>query len=224
MNKVILIVAAHSDDEALGCAGTMALHAAQGDEVHVLFMTDGVGARGGKADTLMKERQRAMRVAAKILGTASTTCLGLPDNRMDSLALIDIVQPIEKFIESLHPEIIYTHHYGDLNIDHRLTHQAVLTACRPVPGASVKEILAFEVLSSTEWQSPSLMPFIPNVYVDISDFMQHKISAVEAYAIEMRASPHSRNIRNVEYLARYRGNSIGVDAAEAMMLVRKLRR
>lgn len=224
MTKIVLVVAAHSDDEVLGCAGTMAKHVFQGDEVHVLFMTDGVGSRLGKNKGMIRDREMAMNAAAKILDTASTTCLGLPDNRMDSLALIDIVQSLETVIEKLHPEIIYTHHYGDLNVDHRLTHQAVITACRPIPGGSVEEILTFEVLSSTEWQSPGVMPFVPNVFVDISDYMQIKLAAVEAYALEMRATPHSRSIENVESLARYRGHSIGVKACEAMMLVRSLRK
>jgi len=224
MTKIVLVVAAHSDDEVLGCAGTMAKHVFQGDEVHVLFMTDGVGSRLGKNKEMIRDREVAMNVAAKILDTASTTCLGLPDNRMDSLALIDIVQSLETVIEKLHPEIIYTHHYGDLNVDHRLTHQAVITACRPIPGSSVEEILTFEVLSSTEWQSQGVMPFVPNVFVDISDYMQTKLAAVEAYALEMRATPHARSIENVESLARYRGHSIGVKACEAMMLVRSLRK
>ncbi len=224
MHEIILVVAAHPDDEALGCGGTIAKHIAKGDHVHVVFMADGVGSRGGEIDEAMQERSVAMNAAAKILGTSSTTCLGFPDNRMDSLALIDIVQPLETIIEKLHPEIIYTHHYGDLNVDHRLAHQAVMTACRPVPGSWVKEILAFEVLSSTEWQSPGVMSFVPNVFVDISGHMQAKLAAVEAYALEMREMPHSRSIENIESLARYRGHSIGVKASEAMMLVRSLRK
>jgi len=181
MNEIILVVAAHPDDEVLGCGGTIAKHVSNGDHVHVVFMADGVGSRGGELDQTMQERVLAMNTAAKILGTSSTTCLGFPDNRMDSIALIDIVQPLETIIERLNPEIIYTHHCGDLNVDHRLTHQSVMTACRPVPGSSVKEILAFEVLSSTEWQSPGAMPFVPNVVIDISHHLETKLAAVEAY-------------------------------------------
>jgi N-acetylglucosamine malate deacetylase 1 len=224
MIKQVMVVAAHPDDDVLGCGGTIAKHVSNGDQVHVVFMADGVGSRDGEIDEAMQERAMAMNAAAKILGTTSVSCLGFPDNRMDSLALIDIVQPLETIIQKLCPEIIYTHHYGDLNVDHRLTHQAVMTACRPIPGSSVKEILAFEVLSSTEWQSPGFMPFVPNVFVDISDHMQHKIAAVEAYALEMRETPHSRSVENVKFLARYRGHSIGVKASEAMMLVRDLRK
>lgn len=223
MNEIILVVAAHPDDEVLGCGGTIVKHVANGDHVHVVFMADGVGSRGGELDQTMQERVLAMNTAAKILGTSSTTCLGFPDNRMDSMALIDIVQPLETIIERLNPEIIYTHHCGDLNVDHRLTHQSVMTACRPLPGSSVKEILAFEVLSSTEWQSPGIMPFVPNVVIDISLHLETKLAAVEAYSSEMRQTPHSRSIENVESLALYRGHSIGVKASEAMILVRSLR-
>jgi LmbE family N-acetylglucosaminyl deacetylase len=224
MNEIILVVAAHPDDEALGCGGTIAKHVANGDHVHVVFMADGVGSRGGEIAEAMQERVVAMNTAAKILGTSSTTCLGFPDNRMDSMALIDIVQPLETVIERLNPEIIYTHHCGDLNVDHRLTHQSVMTACRPLPGSSVREILAFEVLSSTEWQSPSVMPFVPNVAVDISHHLHTKLAAVDAYALEMREAPHSRSVKNVEALALYRGHSAGVKASEAMILVRSLRK
>lgn len=224
MIRSVLVVAAHPDDEVIGCGGTIAKHVANGDHVHVVFMADGVASRGGEIDEAIEKRVAAMHVAAKILGTSSTTCLGFPDNRMDSLALIDIVRPLETIIEKIHPEIVYTHHYGDLNVDHRLTHQAVMTACRPIPECSIEEILAFEVLSSTEWQSPGVMPFVPNVFVDISDYMQNKISALEAYALEMRETPHSRSVENAKSLARYRGNSAGVRASEAMMLVRGLRK
>ena len=222
MNEIILVVAAHPDDEVLGCGGTIAKHVANGNHVHVVFMADGVGSRGGDLDEAMQERVVAMNTAAKILGISSTTCLGFPDNRMDSIALIDIVRPLETVIERLNPEIIYTHHCGDLNVDHRLTHQSVMTACRPSPESSIKEILAFEVLSSTEWQTPGVMPFVPNVFVDISHHLHTKLAAVEAYSLEMREAPHSRSIENVQSLAFYRGHSIGVKASEAMILVRSV--
>ena len=149
--------------------------------------------------------------------------LGLPDNRLDSLPLLHVVQPLEAIIREMSPEIIYTHHYGDLNVDHRVAHQAVMTACRPLPGAGVKEIYAFEVLSSTEWATPGCHPFLPNHFVDISEHLATKLQALAVYREEMRDPPHSRSIDNLNYLARLRGHTVGVVAAEAFMTLRTLR-
>lgn len=223
MTRTVLVAAAHSDDEALGCGGTLARHVAEGDQVHAVFLADGVGSRDGGASEELRQREAAAAQATRALGLASVSYLGLPDNRMDSVALLDIVQPLEAVIRRLAPAIIYTHHRGDLNIDHRLTHQAVLTACRPQPGATVREIYAFEVLSSTEWVTPGPDMFRPNHYVDISGHLADKMAAIDAYALEMRDIPHSRSRAHVEILARHRGYSVGFDAAEAFEVIRCIR-
>lgn len=223
MSKTVLVVAAHTDDEALGCGGTMARHVAEGDTVHTVFLADGVSSRQDNDDGALDERQQAAERAQQILGVSSTSYLGLPDNRLDSLALLDIVQPLEAAIERHAPDIIYTHHFGDLNVDHRRTHEAVMTACRPLPDNTVKEILTFEVMSSTEWNSAGRAPFIPNLYIDISDYLDIKQKALEAYALEMRPAPHSRNIEHMTYLAKHHGHCVGVQAAEAFMVMRVLR-
>ena len=222
MSKIILVVAAHTDDEAMGCGGTIARHVAEGDKVHLLFMTDGVSSREVVSKEA-NERLSAAQQAAEILGVSSFTNLQFPDNSMDSVPLLDIVKQIETKIAELKPEVIYTHHIGDLNIDHQLTHKAVITACRPQPGFSVKSIYAFEVVSSTEWQSPNLLPFVPNTFYDISEYLDIKMKAVEAYIDEMRQIPHSRSIEHIRLLAKHRGYSVGVNAAEAFMLVREIR-
>lgn len=223
MSKKVLVVAAHPDDEVLGCGGTMAKHVACGDEVHVVFMADGVTSRGVVSDDAMKARKESMHTAAKILGTSSSTCLGFPDNRMDSLPLLDIVKSLEALINKMQPDVVYTHHSGDLNIDHRLTHQAVMIVCRPVPGSSVKDIIAFEVLSSTEWQSATDRPFLPNTYVDITETYVQKREALSAYDSEMRPDPHSRSYSHCEALARHRGQSVGFTYCEAFALIRSLK-
>ena len=222
MSKNILVVAAHADDEAIGCSGTIARHVAEGDNVHLLFMTDGVGAREIVADEA-EERLSAADQAAKILKVSSVTNLSFPDNSMDALPLLDIVKEVETKIKEVNPEIIYTHHIGDLNVDHQIAHKAVMTACRPQPGFGVKAIYAFEVLSSTEWQTPNVLPFIPNVFVDISDYLSTKMQVVAAYEEEMRNVPHSRSLEHIELLAQHRGYSVGVHAAEAFMLVREIK-
>ncbi len=221
--SVILVVAAHSDDEVFGCGGTIAKHIASGDKVHVVFMTNGVGSRNTSFKEA-QERRKASQDVANILGISSTQQFEFPDNNMDTIALLDVVQLIEKVIDKLQPEIIYTHHIGDLNIDHQVTHKAVMTACRPQPGFCVKEIYAFEVLSSTEWQTPNYLPFIPNTFVDITEYIEVKRKVLEAYNEEMLEPPHSRSIDNAIRLNVLRGNSVGVDHAEAFILIRSLKK
>jgi len=221
MNKTILVIAAHSDDEALGCSGTIAKHIKQGDSVHLLFMTDGVASRSGRRDD--EKRLTAAQDAAQILEVSSFTNLNFPDNRMDSIPLLDIVKEIENTIVQTQPEVIYTHHIGDLNIDHQITHKSVVTACRPQPSFCVEEIYAFEVLSSTEWNTPGVEAFSPNVFIDITDYIDIKKQVLEVYSEEMRQPPHSRSIDNALRLNALRGNSVGVDYAEAFELIRMSR-
>ncbi|WP_110655830.1 PIG-L deacetylase family protein [Salinicola halimionae] len=220
MNKVVLVVAAHSDDEALGCGGTIKKHSVDGDTVHAVFLADGVTSRPDKDAADLAQRNAASAEAQQILGIENVYMLGFPDQRMDGVSLLDIVQKLEKIIYEIKPEVIYTHHLGDLNLDHRITHQAVLTACRPVPEASVKEIYSFEVMSSSEWNAPTYEAFLPNVFIDISDFIGSKIESLQKYEVEMRDYPHSRSIAHIEYLARHRGAIVGVEAAEAFMAIR----
>lgn len=218
---VILVIAAHPDDEALGCGGAIAKHSRDGDTVHILFLADGVGARGSK-DSL-EERNEAAFKAAEILGAQPPRFLDLPDNRMDSMELLAVVQPIEKVIEELKPEVVYTHHRGDLNVDHAITHKAVMTACRGLPDHPVRQILSFEVPSSTEWQTPEpSLAFVPNWFVDIAEVYELKQKALEAYAEEMRDFPHARSFKALEALATWRGASVGVPVAEAFKLERKV--
>ncbi len=226
MSKTVLVVAAHADDEALGCGGTIARHVSEGDMVHLVLMSDGVTSRslpaGADAAAIARRDEAADRAHA-ILGISSVHRLGFPDNRLDSLPLLDIVQSLESVIQPIAPQVIYTHHIGDLNIDHRITHQAVMTAFRPMPGYAAHEILTFEVMSSTEWGLSGQTTFVPNVFVNITNYLSIKKEALAAYGLEMRPVPHSRSICHIENLARHRGNSVGREAAEAFMLMRSVR-
>ena len=222
MNKKILVVAAHADDEVLGCGGTLARHVAEGDEVHVVFMADGVRSRSADQANQLKYRKQARDEALRILGVAECYALDFADNCMDSIPLLDVVQSLEPIIEAVQPVRVLTHHFGDLNVDHRITHQAVMTACRPVPDNIIKEILGFEVLSSTEWATPAKEQFLPNLFVDISNYISIKIEAANAYDIEMRDKPHSRSFENLTALSTYRGHSVGVNYAEAFTAYRIL--
>ncbi|MEQ5801954.1 PIG-L deacetylase family protein [Halomonas sp. H10-9-1] len=219
--KRILVIAAHSDDEVLGCGGSIAAQVDQGAEVSVVFLTNGVGARNTDSNSAIERRMEASRNAGKILGVKEITQRNFPDNRLDSIPLLDIVQSIEPVIADLCPSVILTHHAHDLNIDHRVCHQAVLTACRPQPKHPVKTILGFEVASSTEWAF-SAPAFVPNYYVDISSQLDKKLRALDAYREEMRPAPHPRSASSVEALARWRGATVGCSAAEAFSVVRMI--
>ncbi|YCM46048.1 PIG-L family deacetylase [Verrucomicrobiaceae bacterium 227] len=223
--RKILIIAAHPDDEILGCGGTMARHSDQGDDVAVIFMTNGVGARGQGQDTSQDPslRSSALDQALDIVGARLLAHLSWPDNEMDTISLLKIAQSLEPLLADFQPDLIYTHHGGDLNLDHRLTMQAVLTAARPQPGSSVKAIYSFEVASSTAWQGSSLhSAFQPQHYVSIEAQLERKLAALEAYHEEMRPFPHARSVEALAHLARFRGSQIGFQAAEAFAVERSL--
>lgn len=228
-SETVLVVAAHPDDEVLGCGATIAAHTAAGDDVHVLILAEGATSRTACADsaidrTVLSRLSDAAQTAASILGVKSLHLAGLPDNRMDTLPLLDVVKIVEDYIAKYSPVTVYTHHCGDLNVDHRITHNAVITACRPLPCHPVRRLLFFEIPSSTEWQMPlSGAPFLPNCFVDITNTIPKKLEALNAYDLEMRKWPHPRSPKAVETLALWRGATAGFEAAEAFMLGRELR-
>lgn len=227
--KQVLVVVAHPDDEVLGCGGTIAKHTFEKNhEVHVLILAEGITARDDERD-LSKRKDDLLNLkiasekATEILGVSSLSLLKYPDNRMDSIERLDIIKTIETYIDKIKPEIVYTHHPSDLNIDHRITSDAVVTACRPYPGQFVKQILFFEVLSSTEWNiNNSQSAFLPNWFENIIDTLDKKIEALKCYGSEIKDYPHSRSIKSVEYLAFHRGLTVGLKAAEAFVLARNI--
>ena len=221
MTKKIAAVVAHADDEILGVGGTLARHIADGDDVTLIYMADGVSSRG--APDAVTERNAAAHAAANALGGATQVFLGLPDNAMDQLTRLEIIQCLEKVLAEIKPQIIYTHHASDLNVDHRLTTEAVLTACRPMPGSQVESIFAFETLSSTEWAAAAPHnAFVPQHYVDISKNFEKKMAALKAYDLEMRDFPHARSFKAVEAQATLRGAHVGLAQAEAFMVLRQI--
>ena len=226
IGKTILVVAAHPDDEVLGCGGSIAKWTASGNIVHILIMAEGATSRSSIRDREVKSEElslleKSANSAGKILGVASVKLLDFPDNRMDSVDRLDIIKAIEEEIKRLKPHTVVTHHCGDVNIDHRITHEAVVTACRPQPGHSVRLLLAFEVMSSTEWQPPgSNFVFQPNWFEDVVKTFDFKIKALDCYQSEMREWPHPRSLNNIKNLAQYRGSMVGCEFAEGFMLLR----
>lgn len=225
-SKNVLVIAAHPDDEILGCGGTMARMAKEGYKVFSLILGEGVTSRDDKRDTNKRETElKALKdeiqKANKILGVVDVMTEDLPDNRFDSVPMLDVVKKIEKVTKEIQPEIIFTHYGKDLNIDHQVTYRAVLTATRPLVGETVKEIYTFEVLSSTEWNYP--LSFSPNHFYDISDTLDLKVKAMAEYHSELREYPHPRSLKAIELNAQNWGYKVGQGYSEAFEVVRVLR-
>jgi LmbE family N-acetylglucosaminyl deacetylase len=220
MKNKILVVVAHPDDEVLGMGGVI-LKLTKNNEVSLLILSNGEGSR--ESEPKEKERLEQARKVAKELGVKNIFFEDLPDNQFDSMVLLSVVKKVEKVVEEIKPEIIYTHHSNDLNIDHRTTFQAVLTACRPQPNFFVRKILTFETLSSTEWQqkNPENM-FYPNEYVDITNTIDKKIEILRIYKNELANFPHPRSEKGVRILSEYRGMEVGYKNAEAFQVIRNL--
>lgn len=193
--------------------------------LHILILAEGVTARYETREAAHLSRVQALhrqaREVAAALGAKEVRLLGLPDNRMDTVPLLDIAKQIEEVLEQVRPMAVFTHHLGDLNVDHRLVAQAVLTASRPVPGCSVRELYAFEVPSSTEWAFGRLeQGFHPNLFVDISDALERKLFAMALYQEEVRPSPHPRSLEALRARASYWGSVVGCSYAEAFEAIR----
>ena len=222
MSKNIVVFAAHPDDESLGCSGTLSRHVDDGDNVFIVFMADGETSRHTNKVELSDRKDSAYR-SCEIIGCHKPEFIDYPDNRMDTIEFLDVVKKVEHYINKYKPLIVYTHYQNDLNIDHQITYRATMTACRPQPSFCVKEIYSFEVLSSTEWSlsSPGSV-FNPKKFVDISSTLDRKLRTLKEYCIEMRDFPHARSKDAVLALAKLRGSSVGIEAAEAFQVERLL--
>ncbi|MBS4537828.1 PIG-L family deacetylase [Clostridium sp. D2Q-11] len=223
----ILVVAAHPDDEILGLGGTIRKRIDQGDIVDCLILGEGMTSRGNKRDDtdeqVLESLHKDTLDSAKIIGFRSVYFSNFPDNRFDSVDLLDIIKEVEKYITILNSDIIYTHHYGDLNIDHKKTFEAVITASRPVGEYSVKEIYCFETPSSTEWnfQYGDNM-FKPNVFIDIKETLEEKLNAMACYKTELGEYPHPRSLKALKLIAARWGTVVGKEYVEAFELIRKV--
>jgi LmbE family N-acetylglucosaminyl deacetylase len=223
-----LVIAAHPDDEVLGCGGTIARLAREGHEIYIAILGEGITSRylqREHADLAKVEALQARsRQVAKLLGAKDVLMQNLPDNRFDTVPLLDIIKIVESLIARLSPEVVYTHHGSDLNLDHVMLHRAVLTATRPMENQSVREVFAFEVLSSTEWAFQQFEPnFHPSVFVDIGYTLDIKIQAMSYYETEVRSFPHPRSPEAIRAIAQRWGTVVGREAVEAFELIRSIR-
>lgn len=225
MDKIVLVIVAHPDDEVLGCGGTMFRLVDEGALIVVAIMTSGASSRFQDACTEEKDQQNqlneSVQKAMEYIGVAEVERFNFPDNKMDTIPLLDIIKTIETLVDKYKPETIFTHHSGDLNIDHRITSNAVITATRPV-GSVVKNIYGFEVPSSTEWNFGETNPFIPNHFICIDKYIGKKNQAMAFYETENRGFPHPRSSKAIESLANWRGATSGLRSAEAFTVLRQI--
>lgn len=229
-DKKIMVVVAHPDDELLGLGGSMSkLIREQNVHVHVVILGEGLTSRADKRDP--KQWQQELELhrenileAQKIIGYESVNTYDFPDNRFDTVAILDIIKTIEKEKQSFQPEIIFTHHGGDVNIDHQRTFEAVITACRPVENEPVKEIYTFETPSGTEWRaSTDPKHFIPNTFISFDEtHLKAKTEAMECYHFEKREYPHPRSPKALTIRAASWGQTVGAGYAEAFCLIRSV--
>ncbi|BAH75948.1 PIG-L deacetylase family protein [Solidesulfovibrio magneticus] len=225
----VLVIAAHPDDETLGCGATIARLTASGQDVHVVFAATGAAARHDAAEIASEAVAREVAAlkadagrAGAVLEVASQTFLDFPDNRLDTVPLMDLAQSLKQLVADLRPGIVFTHHFGDYNWDHGRVHEATLMACRANPGEFYpRHLYSYEVLSSTERTlgAPHRL-FAPNVFVDATATLDRKIAALQCYASELGVYPHPRSPEAVRQLAGVRGSSVGIHFAEAFQLLR----
>jgi LmbE family N-acetylglucosaminyl deacetylase len=225
--KKILVVAAHPDDEILGCGGTLLKSASKGAKIKTIILSEGVTSRlskdSKKRRKQIKQRFSSSKNAHSFIRGSEVICLNLPDQKLDTISMLSVTQKIETEVKKFKPDTVYTHHHGDLNLDHRIVNNATITACRPTPECAIKQIFTFEIPSSTDWQAQGEdMNFAPNYFNDISKFLDKKIKVLKKYKLEMRKWPHSRSFENIKNLAKTRGASVGCKAAEAFKLIRSI--
>ncbi len=223
MNKKILIVAAHPDDEVLGCFGTVAKLIQEGYEAYTLILGEGKTSRDEERVVENKKVEleilnSEIKNANDTIGIKKCFIYNFPDNRFDSVDLLDIIKVVSKVKEEVRPDIIFTHYEKDLNIDHQITYKAVITATRPTKEECVKEIYSFEILSSTEWNYP--LTFSPDTFFDIEDTLDLKINAMKEYESELCIYPHPRSIEGIELNAKYNGMRVGKKYVEAFKCIR----
>lgn len=220
----VMVFAAHPDDEIIGVGGALAKHVRQGDNVSAVIMAEGKSSRKADyvkpEDSIMQDSNNETKQALSTLGIEDFVRLNLPDNRLDSMDLLDVVKEAEKQIDRFQPDIVYTQYGGDINIDHTVVFRAVMTATRPLPGHSVKQVLAYETLSSTEWNYLQKDQFHANYFINIEEELDMKLKAMACYGSELRDFPHPRSLQAIENNAYVWGAKSGFKAAEAFMLVR----
>lgn len=221
MSERVLVIAAHPDDEVLGCGGVMARHVAEGARVDVVVVTR--GSPDVFSTEFVEQGRRELAAAHQVLGVTGVQFLDFPAPKLDTVPGHVLADRIRQSIHATQPEIVYLPHFGDIHSDHRAVYYATLVAARPIHGLLVRRLLSYETLSETEWSPPAGdQSFVPTVFVDISGVLERKLEAMRCYASQLQEPPHPRSLRGIQALAQLRGATVGCDAAEAFMLVREI--
>jgi LmbE family N-acetylglucosaminyl deacetylase len=218
VSRSVLVVAAHPDDELLGCGGTVALHARAGDRVTSVIVCEGESLRYGPGGVGQSDHTKR---AADVLGVQDVRALAFPDQKLDTFTLTEIIKPLEHVVRETRPEIVYCQYGGDANRDHEILFRALLIATRPTE-SFLRAVYAFDTASSTEWGYPRT--FVPDTWVEISATLETKIEAMACYESEVRPYPHPRSLDALRHRARAWGNQACMDAAEVFMTVRRTMR
>lgn len=223
--KKILVIAAHPDDEIYGMGGTIARLNSEGKEIYLLIVTDGSTSQYREADNIddiIKEKKLETKAAAKIVGIKQVFYGNLPDMRLDQTDHIKINSVIEETIDKVNPDTVFTHYWGDVNLDHRRVYESTMVSTRPTFNQCVKEVYCYNVPSSTEWEPAVHHNFSPNYFVDISEYTQKKQKAIKAYKTELREFPHPRSLKYVEAQDVAVGLRYGIKNCEEFILIRKV--
>lgn len=215
----ILVLAPHPDDEVLGCGGTIRKHVEEGHEVFVCIGTKAYAPDW--SEEFLKERPEEIKKAHEILGVKKTYFLDFPTVKMNTIPQKEVNDAFIRVVRDVNPDIVYIPHLGDLHGDHQILAQAGLVGTRPLPGSSIRKVIAFESTHATEWGS-MIKPFVPNMYVDIETAFPEKLKAMEAYKSEVKEYPHPRSLEGLKILAQKRGLECGLKFAEAFMVIREI--
>jgi len=217
----VLAIAAHPDDEVIGAGGTIARHVARGDEVSWCVVTEGYDPPWPKS--VLEEARAQVHQVRELLGIASVFFCGFPTVNLNTVPCMELSGALRKVVDQVRPEIVYTTPPNDVNQDHRLVFESTLVATRPLPGSSVRRLLCYEIGPTTGFGAPgSASRFAPNVFVDISQFLEKKLQAMRCYKTELRDFPHPRSLQGIELFSRERGLRVGLAAAECFELIREV--
>ncbi len=217
----VLAIAAHPDDETIGAGGVIARHVAHGDEVYWCIVTQGYSPPWSE-ETLAEARSQVDEVQ-EVLGFREVFLLGFPTVKLNTVPYIDLCSALQQVVDQVQPEIVYTTPRDDINQDHRIVYEATLVAARPLPSSSVRRLLCYEISTTARFGLPAgSTGFAPNVFVDISRYLEKKLEAIRCYRTELREYPHPRSVKGLRLLAEERGLSVGLQAAECFQLVREL--
>lgn len=220
----VLVIAPHPDDEVLGCGATIKKYSDSGKDVVLCVVTDAY--TPDWTEEFIEKRKKEIENSVAVLGIKEVIFLNFPTVKLDTIGQKELNDKISEVVQKVNPETVFIPFLGDINKDHKLVSEASLVALRPKPEFPVKRVFYYEVLSETDWAKPAQKIeeiFLPNYYEDISDFLEHKLKAMQCYESELKKYPHPRSLEGLKILAQKRGMEVGKNCVEAFMLIREIK-